>query len=204
MSYLEVGLEVVSLIENSGYEAFFVGGFVRDYLLGKDANDIDIATNALPHQISTIFEVVNTGIKFNSVTIVYKGYYFETTTYRVDLDYNDNRHPTYKVADSLVEDLKRRDFTINAMAMNKDFKVVDIFDGQKDLENKIIRTVFDPMKRFTEDALRMLRAAYFAAKLDFVIEDETLLAMKKCSHLVQCLSNDRIMWELEKIINSNL
>lgn len=202
MNYLEAGIEVISLIENSGYEAFFVGGMVRDYLLDMKPNDIDIATNALPDEIANIFEVVNTGIKFNSVTIVYKGYHFETTTYRVEFDYKDNRHPTYKVASSLVEDLKRRDFTINAMAMDKEYKIIDIFDGQKDLNDKLIQTVYDPVRRFTEDALRMLRACYFAAKLDFKIAEETLSAIKKCSHLVQYLSNDRIMWELEKIINS--
>ena len=203
MNYFEVGIEVINLIENSGYEAFFVGGMVRDYILGMKPNDIDIATNALPEQISNLFEVVNTGIKFNSVTIVYKGYTFETTTYRVDLDYKDNRHPTYKVASSLVEDLKRRDFTINAMAMDKEYKIIDIFDSQKDLTDKVIKTVYDPMRRFTEDALRMLRACYFAAKLDFKIDDDTFNAIKKCSHLVQYLSNDRVMWELEKITNSS-
>ena len=202
MTYLEAALEVLNLIETHSFQAFFVGGFVRDHILGIEANDIDIATNALPSQIANIFEVVNTGIKFNSVTILYQGYEFETTTYRIDLDYKDNRHPVCCVADSLVDDLKRRDFTINAMAMDKNFKIVDIFDGQKDLDNKIIRTVYDPIKRFTEDALRMLRACYFAAKLDFTIANDTLDAIKKSSHLIQCLSNDRILWELEKIVKS--
>ena len=203
MGYKAKGVEVINLLEQSGHEAFFVGGFVRDYLLNLPPNDIDIATNALPNQIANIFEVVNNGIKFNSVTVVYEGYSFETTTYRHDLAYTDNRHPTYVVALSLMEDLKRRDFTINAMAMDKDYHIIDNFGGKKDLDDKIIRTVYDPIKRFSEDALRMLRACYFAAKLDFMIEENTFNAIRVCSHLIQSLSNDRVMWELEKIINSN-
>ena len=203
MEYAKKGVEVIKLLEQSGHEAFFVGGFVRDYILGLTPNDIDIATNALPNQIANIFEVVNNGIKFNSVTVIYDGYSFETTTYRLDLAYADNRHPTYIIADSLIEDLKRRDFTINAMAMDKDFNIIDNFGGKEDISNKIIRTVYDPIKRFSEDALRMLRACYFASKLDFLIEENTFNAIKTCSYLVQSLSNDRVMWELEKIINSN-
>ena len=202
MTYLEAGIEVIKLIELNGYEAYFVGGFVRDYLLGVESNDIDIATNALPNQVANIFKVVNTGIKYNCVTVIYEGYSFETTTYRLETGYSDYRHPTYEVGKVLTDDLRRRDFTINAMAMNKDLEVIDIFGGLNDLKSGIIKTVNDPQKRFTEDALRMLRAAYFAAKLDFSIERETLSAMRRNSHLVQNLSLDRMTWELEKIINS--
>ena len=202
MNYLEAGIEVLKLIEFNGYEAYFVGGFVRDFLLGIESNDIDIATNALPTQISNIFKVVNTGIKYNCVTIEYEGYSFETTTYRLEGNYIDYRHPTYEVGKVLTDDLKRRDFTINAMAMNKDLEVIDIFSGLNDLKAKIIRTVNEPQKRFTEDALRMLRAAYFSSKLGFEIEHETLVAMKRNGYLIQNLSLDRISWELEKLINS--
>ena len=202
MNYLEAGIEVIKLIEMNGYEAFFVGGFVRDYLLGVEINDIDITTNALPSQISNIFKVVNTGIKYNSVTIEYEGYSFETTTYRIEGAYVDYRHPTYEVGKSLSDDLRRRDFTINAMAMNRNMEVIDLFGGLNDLKAKIIKTVNDPQKRFTEDALRMLRAAYFAAKLGFSIDNETLCGMRKCGHLIQNLSLDRISWELEKLVNS--
>lgn len=203
MTYLEAGIELLKMLEGNGFQGFFVGGFVRDYLLDKEANDIDIATNALPNQLANLFEIVNTGVKFNSVTILYKGYRFETTTYRLESTYHDNRHPTYEVADNLATDLRRRDFTINAMAMDKDLNVIDNYNGRNDLENKVIKTVYDPMRRFSEDALRMLRACYFAAKLDFEIEKETLQGMKSCSYLIQSLSNDRITWELEKIINTN-
>lgn len=202
MTYLEAGIEVIKLLELNGYEAYFVGGFVRDFLLNSECNDIDIATNALPEAVSTIFDVQKTGILYNCVTVIYKGFKFETTTYRKEISYHDNRHPIYEVTSSILDDLKRRDFTINAMALDKELKLVDLFGGQEDLEKKIIRTVHEPQRRFTEDALRMLRAAYFAAKLDFKIADDTLLAMKKCSFLVQNLSNDRICWELEKIVNS--
>ena len=183
MTYLEAGLEVLNIIEMNGYEAFFVGGFVRDYILGVESNDIDITTNALPSQISKLFTVVNTGIKYNSVTIIYEGYSFETTTYRLEGDYKDYRHPVYEVGKSLLDDLKRRDFTINAMAMDKELNVIDLFGGQEDLKNKIIRTVSEPQRRFSEDALRILRATYFAAKLGFSIELNTLNAMKKCCNL---------------------
>lgn len=202
MTYLEAGLEVLKLIHMNGYEAYFVGGFVRDHILGVASNDIDIATNALPEQISNIFKVINSGIKYNCVTIKYDCYSFETTTYRLEEEYRDNRHPIYKVASTLSMDLKRRDFTINALAMDVDFNVIDLFDGLSDLKEGIIRTVNEPSKRFTEDALRMLRAAYFAAKLGFKIESDTLAGMRKCAYLIQNLSNDRIAWELEKIINS--
>ncbi len=202
MTYLEAGIEVLKLIEDSGYEAFFVGGFVRDYVLGIDSNDIDIATNALPNQIANIFKVVNTCINYNCFTITYEGYSFETTTYRIEGAYTNNRHPSYIVGNVLSDDLRRRDFTINAMAMDKNMNVVDLFDGLNDLKKGIIRTVYEPQRRFTEDALRMLRAAYFASKLGFEIEPETLMGMKTCSYLVQNLSKDRICWELEKLINS--
>lgn len=202
MTYLEAGLEVLKLMHMNGYEAYFVGGFVRDHILGQQANDIDIATNALPEQISNIFKVIHSGIKYNCVTIIYENYTFEATTYRLEEEYHDNRHPVYKVASTLSSDLKRRDFTINAMAMDIDFNVIDLFGGLDDLNKEVIKTVNEPTKRFTEDALRMLRAAYFSAKLGFAIDKETLLAMKKCSYLVQNLSIDRITWELEKLINS--
>ena len=202
MTYLEAGIEVLKIIQLNGYEAFFVGGFVRDFILGIESNDIDITTNALPSQIANIFKVVNTGIKYNSVTIIHEGYSFETTTYRLEGAYKDFRHPSYEVGKTLNDDLKRRDFTINAMAMDKDLNVIDLFGGQADLNNKLIRTVYEPQKRFTEDALRMLRAAYFAAKLGFDIESDTFNSMKKCSYLVQNLSMDRIVWEIEKMINS--
>ena len=202
MTYLEAGLEVLKIMEMNGYEAYFVGGFVRDFILKYEPNDIDIATNALPEQLENIFEVIKTGIKYNSITIVYEGYQFEATTYRIEGAYHDNRHPVYQIASSLTDDLKRRDFTINAMAMNKDFLIVDLFDGQVDIKNKVIKTVYDPYRRFNEDALRMLRACYFSAKLGFEIEHETFNAIKKLSHLVQSLSQDRICWELEKLVNS--
>lgn len=202
MTYLEAGIEVLKLIRLNGYEAFFVGGFVRDYLLGIESNDIDIATNALPSQIANIFSVVNKGIKYSCVTIKFEGYEFETTTYRIEKEYQDNRHPIYEVATKLSFDLMRRDFTINAMAMDENLNIVDLFNGLDDLKNKCIRTVLNPQKKFSEDALRMLRAAYFVAKLGFDIENQTLNAMKQCSHLVQNLSKDRISWELEKLINS--
>ena len=203
MTYQKVGIEVINIIKNNGFDAYFVGGFVRDYLLNRPYNDIDIATNALPKDLKLIFETIDVGIKYNSVKIKYQGFEFETTTFRQDLAYNDYRHPVYQKADNIFLDLKRRDFTINAMALNDKMEIIDLFNGQKDLENKLIRTVGDPITKFTEDALRMLRAAYFSAKLGFKIEDKTFSALRSCGYLIQNLSFERILWEIEKILNAD-
>lgn len=203
MTYLAASLKVLKLLKENGFEAYLVGGFVRDYLLGIPSNDIDITTNALPEEMENIFPCYNKGIKYNSVVINYEGYHFEVTTYRLDLAYTDYRHPKCMPAKTLREDLTRRDFTINAIAMDENFKTIDLFNGMNDLKAKLIRTINEPTKRFNEDALRMLRACYFAAKLNFTIEPKTLEAIKKCAYLLQHLTLDRITWELEKLMKSD-
>ena len=203
MTYLEAGIKVLEQIIDSGFEAFFVGGFVRDYILGVDSNDIDIATNALPNQIANIFKVVNTGIKYNCVTINYEGYTFETTTYRIEGAYTNNRHPSYIVGESLSDDLKRRDFTINAMAYNPlTDELIDDFNGHLDLQNGIIRAVGNASERFDEDSLRILRALRFAIKYQFDIDEYTSLSMHRQRGLLVNISKERITDEVRKMLTS--
>ena len=202
MEYLLVGLEVISILKGEGYSSFIVGGAVRDLLLDMPIHDIDIATSATPSVIGTIFEVKESGIKYNSVTIVYKGYQFEATTFRKEIAYLDNRHPDYVLAQTLEEDVIRRDFTINALALDKDNNLIDLVNGLDDIKNKIIRTIGNPDTRFKEDALRILRAIYFYAKLDFEIDGMTKIALKENAFLVQGLSFDRIKNELDKMVET--
>lgn len=202
---------ITEKLEKSGFEAFIVGGPVRDFLLGKMPKDWDITTNAKPEEIQKVFPENFYNNKFGTVTIVNKGTKDESlknveiTTFRIDADYSDNRHPdTVKFTPSLKEDLARRDFTVNAMALKvENHNVIDLFKGQDDLGNKIIRAVGDPNKRFNEDALRMLRAIRFSARLDFEIEKSTFEAIQKNSGLLKFVSQERIRDEFEKIILSD-
>ena len=170
---------IINILEKAGYEAYAVGGCVRDALLGRTPNDWDITTSAKPEQVKALFHrTVDTGIAHGTVTVLLEKEGFEVTTYRVDGEYEDGRHPkevTFTAC--LEEDLKRRDFTINAMAYNPRKGLVDLFEGQKDLENKVIRCVGDPLERFTEDALRIMRAVRFSAQLGFSLEEETRKAL---------------------------
>ena len=202
---------ITEKLEKSGFEAFIVGGPVRDFLLGKMPKDWDITTNAKPEEIQKVFPENFYNNKFGTVTVVNKSTKDESlknveiTTFRIDADYSDNRHPdTVKFTPSLKEDLARRDFTVNAMALKvESHNVIDLFKGQDDLGNKIIRAVGDPNKRFNEDALRMLRAVRFSARLDFEIEKSTFEAIQKNSGLLKFVSQERIRDEFEKIILSD-
>ncbi|MBQ6882810.1 MAG: polynucleotide adenylyltransferase, partial [Clostridia bacterium] len=176
----ETALSIVKKLEENGYSAYLVGGSVRDELLSRAVNDFDIATNASPQAVMQVFaheRVVETGIKHGTVTIVIDHHPYEVTTFRTEGDYKDCRHPeTVSFVTSLKEDLERRDFTINALAYNPETGIVDYFGGVDDLNNKIIRAVGEPQKRFQEDALRILRAVRFSAQLGFEIEKNTLSA----------------------------
>lgn len=202
---------ITKKLEKSGFEAFVVGGPVRDFLLGKMPKDWDITTNAKPEEIQKVFPENFYNNKFGTVTVVNKSTKNESlknveiTTFRIDADYSDNRHPdTVKFTPSLKEDLARRDFTVNAMALEvESHNVIDLFKGQDDLRNKIIRAVGNPNKRFNEDALRMLRAVRFSARLDFEIEKNTFEAIQKNSGLLKFVSQERIRDEFEKIILSD-
>lgn len=196
---------VLGRLEQAGYEAYTVGGFVRDALLGKMAGDCDITTSALPEDIKRVFadeRTVDTGIKHGTVTLVYRGVPYEITTYRVDGEYADNRHPDrVQFTASLEEDLARRDFTVNAMAYSESRGLVDAFGGREDLARGIIRAVGDPTRRFTEDALRILRALRFASVLDFTVEDATRAAVFAEAYRLEKVSVERVLVELRKLLS---
>ncbi len=202
-NYFVAAIKLIKVIKSHSFEAFIVGGYVRDYLLKSSPLDIDITTNALPSDITAMFKkVIPTGIKFEGVTVLYEGYSFEVTTFRKDISYYDHRHPTCAYASCLEEDLSRRDFTINAMALDENLQVIDLYHGLEDLNKKIIRTVGDANIRFYEDALRMLRAFYFASKLNFDIESNTLLGIENNAKYLENISGERIYQELKKMFNS--
>ncbi len=204
MKYVEAAVSILKKLNENNYQAYFVGGYVRDKILGLELNDIDIATNALPKNLKEIFSSCKeTGLKYNSVCVLVDNYEFEITTFRKDIQYFDNRHPIVDNVNSIEEDLRRRDFTINALAMDINGNVIDIFNGLEDLKNKTIKAIGIPQNRFEEDALRMLRAFYLVSKLDFQIEKGTLDAIREKKELVANLSNFRIMQELGKIIRHN-
>lgn len=196
---------IIDNIRSHGYEAFIVGGCVRDAVLGRIPGDWDITTSAKPEQVKEIFgKTVDTGLKHGTVTIIKHGKGYEVTTYRIDGEYLDGRHPeTVEFTPDLREDLKRRDFTINAMAYSHETGIVDEFEGMEDLKRRVIRCVGRAGDRFTEDALRILRAVRFAAQLDFVIEDETYKAIVKIAPNLTHVSKERIQVELTKLLLSD-
>ena len=197
---------IISQLKKKGFEAYIVGGCVRDFLRKAEPKDWDVATNAKPLEIGKIFLRSFADNKFGTVTVLTgsknpKLKEIEITPYRIDEKYTDKRHPDrIRWAKTIEEDLARRDFTINAMALDQKLKVIDPFKGQEDLKNKIIRTVGKPEDRFNEDALRMIRAIRFATTLDFEIEPETTQAIKKNSFWLQAISKERIRDEFLKII----
>lgn len=194
----------INLLQSAGFEAYAVGGCVRDSLLGKTPNDWDITTSAKPEDMKSVFinfHCIDTGIKHGTVTVVIDGEPLEITTFRLDGEYEDNRHPkSVTFTSNLGADLGRRDFTVNAMAYSKMTGTVDLFGGENDLKNKIIRCVGDPDRRFNEDALRILRALRFASALDFEIEEKTAQSLLKKRALLGNISEERISKELLKLV----
>ena len=191
----------------AGFEAYFVGGCVRDLVMGIEPHDFDICTNATPEEVMTILELkgkkyIETGLQHGTLTAVYDGDFYEITTYRSDGEYKNHRCPESVTFESSISaDLSRRDFTINAMAYNPisdDF--IDLFGGRSDIENKVIRAVGEPHKRFDEDGLRILRALRFAVRYEFTIEEKTAKAMISLKRLLKCISKERITAELEKML----
>lgn len=195
-------IDILKIFNQNGYEAYFVGGCVRDYLLGEDFSDIDITTNALPDEVKKVFrKSIDTGIQHGTVTILVNGDSYEVTTFRTEEDYTNHRSPEkVEFVSNLREDLDRRDFTINAMALDYNGKLFDYHNGDQDLNSKIIRTVNNPNERFYEDALRMLRAFRFSSKLGFEIENNTLNAIKKNAELIKFVSIERIVNEFKKLL----
>ena len=196
--------KIINVLQSAGYEAWAVGGCVRDSILHREPDDWDITTSARPEQVKVLFHrTVDTGIQHGTVTVLMDRVGYEVTTYRIDGEYEDSRHPKeVTFTASLQEDLRRRDFTINAMAYNEEAGLVDIFGGIEDISKKVIRCVGDAKERFTEDALRMMRAVRFAAQLGFTIEDATRQAICDMAENLSKISAERIQTELVKLVTS--
>ncbi len=200
---LQGAMKIIKILKREGYEAYVVGGAVRDYILHIPSNDVDITTNAKPYQVAKLFETKPTGLKYGTVTVLFQDDKYEVTTFRVDGDYQDNRHPeevTY--SDQVIEDVKRRDFTMNGLLMDGEMNIIDHVGGKADIEAKMIRAIGDPKTRFDEDALRMLRAFYFQAKLGFQIDRDTREAIFELKDNISDIANERVIDELVKTVKS--
>ncbi|MFP7297862.1 CCA tRNA nucleotidyltransferase [Neobacillus niacini] len=196
-------IPILERIEAAGFEAYFVGGSVRDFLLNKEINDVDIATSATPEEIKQIFsKTVDIGIEHGTVLVLHQNQAYEITTFRSEADYEDFRRPK-EVAfiRSLTEDLQRRDFTMNAIAMDKAGTLIDPFQGKWAIENRVIQTVGKAEDRFQEDALRMMRGVRFVSQLAFKIEEETLSALRKMVHLLDHIAVERKQTEFDKLLS---
>ncbi|MBQ9614570.1 MAG: CCA tRNA nucleotidyltransferase [Lachnospiraceae bacterium] len=200
----EGAAKILEELRRAGYEAYVVGGCVRDSILGRDPQDWDITTSALPEQVKAVFRrTVDTGIKHGTVTVLLGGSQYEVTTYRIDGDYKDGRHPeNVSFVRELSEDLRRRDFTINAMAYSEETGLVDLFEGIRDIQERRIRAVGDPAERFSEDALRIMRAVRFSAQLGYEIDPATCDAIRRQADGLRRISAERIRVELDKLLTS--
>ncbi|MFS0916224.1 CCA tRNA nucleotidyltransferase [Brevibacillus sp. 179-C 1.1 NHS] len=201
---IELAKRVLDRLEEHGFEAYYVGGCVRDWLLHRPVHDIDICTNAHPSDVIRLFpDHVPTGLKHGTVSVKIEGQLFEVTTYRTEGKYEDYRRPVdVQFVSELRLDLERRDFTMNAMAMDRNQELQDPFDGRLDMEQQLVRAVGIPLERFQEDALRLLRGVRFASQLGFAIEEQTMLAMKKTAPLLAHIAVERVREELNKTIDS--
>lgn len=203
-SFKKASETAVKMLKDCGFEAFLIGGSVRDYIMGMPIGDIDITTSATPTEVQKVFKdfrVIETGIKHGTVTVLIDNEPLEITTYRSESTYSDNRHPdSVTFSKALKDDVVRRDFTMNAIAFDFKDGFVDLVDGMKDIDNKIIRCIGDAQTRFREDALRILRALRFSAVLGFSIEENTALAIHKCKDLLKNISAERIQVEFSKLI----
>lgn len=201
-SLFELAKPILEYIQENGFEAYYVGGSVRDYVMGRDIHDIDITTSATPDEIESIFShTIPVGKEHGTINVVYNHENYEVTTFRAEDDYLDHRRPSgVTFVRDLYEDLQRRDFTMNAIAMDTEYKLYDYFGGQQDIDNRIIRTVGLPEERFQEDALRMIRCLRFQSQLSFEIADDTFEAMRKQMADIKFLSIERIVIELTKLI----
>ncbi len=197
-------VHIIHTLQQAGFEAYAVGGCVRDSILGREPNDWDITTSAKPEEIKALFRrTIDTGIEHGTVTVMMDKEGFEVTTYRIDGEYEDSRHPKeVTFTSSLKEDLRRRDFTINAMAYNETDGLVDCFGGMEDIQEKRIACVGDAKERFSEDALRIMRAVRFSAQLGYDIEEKTAKAARELAYTLQKISAERIQVELIKLVTS--
>ena len=201
---LNDALKLITRITDAGFDAYIVGGFVRDYLMGIESNDIDVTTNAKPKELREIFaEGIIPNEDYGSVTVIYNNIRYEITTYRKEIGYISNRRPEKIVyIDDLYEDIVRRDFTVNSLCMDNKGNIIDLLGSREDINKRIIKSIGDPDLKFSEDALRILRAIRFATVLDFDIEENTLKAIMNQKHLLKNLSYYRKKEELDKIFTS--
>ena len=203
---LDKGYNIAKILEDKGYKAYLVGGCVRDYILGRKINDVDITTDATPDQIQEVYKdyrQIDFGKKFGTIKILHDDEEFEITTFRIEDDYKDNRHPSsVKFSKDIDDDLKRRDFTINAMTL-RNKNIYDPFNGKADIDKKLIRAVGNPEERIREDALRMLRAVRFSIQLDFDIEEELKIAIINNKDRLDDIARERIHDELNKMLITN-
>lgn len=192
---------ILKTLQSNQHQAYFVGGSVRDYLMHKTIHDIDITTSAIPDEVEAIFEkTIPIGREHGTINVVYNGQHYEVTTFRAEGDYDDHRRPNEVFfVRELYEDVKRRDFTMNAIAMDADFHIHDYFNGQQDIKNHIIRTVGNAQERFNEDALRIIRGLRFQSQLGFSLENETFYGMQSHINDIEHLSIERIVVELKKL-----
>lgn len=192
---------ILKTLQSNQYQAYYVGGSVRDYLMHKTIHDIDITTSATPEEVEAIFEkTIPIGREHGTINVVYNGEHYEVTTFRAEGDYDDHRRPNEVFfVRELYEDVKRRDFTMNAIAMDADFHIHDYFNGQQDIKNRIIRTVGNAQERFNEDALRIIRGLRFQSQLGFSLENETFYGMQSHINDIEHLSIERIVVELKKL-----
>ncbi len=194
--------QILTIFNDNGFEAYIVGGYVRDYLLNIESEDYDICTSAREQDIEKLFHVID--CNFGSFKINYNNKIYEVTTFRRDINYINNRKPErIEYVDTLFDDLQRRDFTINTICMNKDGEIIDLLDGKMDLRNKVIKVVGNVDIKMQEDALRILRAIRFATVLNFKLDDDLYYAIKKYGYLVKNLSHYRKKQEMDKILSSD-
>ena len=197
----DIALKLINKITDAGFDAYIVGGFVRDYLLGIESNDVDVNTNATPKDLLSIFkDSISPQEDYGSVTVIYNNIRFEITTFRKETGYLDNRRPEkIEYINDLYEDIVRRDFTINSLCMDKDGNIIDLLNVRDDIDKKIVKAIGNPIDRFREDSLRILRAVRFSVTLEFELDKELIKAIKECSYLLKDLSYYRKKDELDKI-----
>ncbi|PFE04257.1 CCA tRNA nucleotidyltransferase [Bacillus cereus] len=202
MKRFKQAAEIIEILNRHGHEAYFVGGSVRDFIIGRPIGDIDIATSALPEEVMNLFpRHVPVGLEHGTVIVLQEGVPYEVTTFRTESEYEDFRRPsTVQFVRSLEEDLQRRDFTMNAIAMTEQGKIIDLFGGQEAIKTKEIITVGDASSRFQEDALRMMRGIRFVSTLGFSLEEQTKYAIEKYGHLLEHIAIERITVEFEKLL----
>lgn len=194
----ESAIQVLKIINSNKYEAYIVGGFARDLYLNKTSSDIDICTNAKYEELINLFpNMVNKG--FGSYILKYKGFMFEVTTYRRELEYKNNRYPKIEFINDVKEDLKRRDFTINTLMIDENKNYIDLMNAKDDIDNKIIKCVLDPFKKIEEDSLRIIRALRFSSDLDFKLDNELILSIKRYKDNLKNISRNKIEKEVNKV-----